>query len=157
MTSQSDFTTLSRVEARGVTRIFSSSPEETIEIGRRIAGRLSAGSVVLLIGPLGSGKTTLAKGIALGLGVREPIVSPTYTIVSEYAGDKPLYHIDLYRIEGAEQTENLGLDDILWAGGVSLVEWGEKLAIDFPRPPVRIALAMSGEGARTITVEGLAL
>ncbi len=97
---------------------------------------------MLLIGPLGAGKTTLAKGIARGLGIEEEIVSPTYTIVCEYPGAKPLHHIDLYRVEGREQVESLGLDDILCADGVSLVEWGEKLPADFPGTPVRIDISM---------------
>lgn len=140
-----------------MTCLKSSSAEQTIEIGRRIGGLLPAGSVVLLTGLLGSGKTTLAKGIADGLGIREEISSPTYTIVCEYPAEKPLHHIDLYRIEGEEQIENLGLDDILWGRGVSVIEWGEKLTGSFPEPPVRITLTVDGDSERTINVEGLAL
>lgn len=143
------------MEPRNLTRLESAGPEETVAIGERIGRRLSPGSVVLLIGPLGSGKTTLAKGIARGVGVTEEIISPTYTIVSEYRGALPLHHVDLYRIEGRDQAESLALDDFLWADGVSLIEWGEKLDIDFPRPPVRITITMGDEAERTIEVEGI--
>jgi tRNA threonylcarbamoyladenosine biosynthesis protein TsaE len=133
----------------------SGSPQETLSIGESIGRRLPGGAVVLLIGPLGAGKTTLAKGIARGLGIEEEIISPTYTIVCEYPGAKPLHHIDLYRVEGCEQVESLGLDDILWADGVSLVEWGEKLPQDFIRKPVRVGISMGGGDERIITVQGL--
>lgn len=121
----------------------------------RIGRKAPAGSVILLIGPLGAGKTVLSKGIARGMGITEEIVSPTYTIVSEYPSDKTLYHIDLYRVEGREQVENLGLDDFLGARGVSVVEWGEKLDTDLPAPPVRVRIQIDSETERTITVEGL--
>ncbi len=86
------------------------------------------GAVVLLVGPLGAGKTVLARGIARGLGIEDQLVSPTYTIISEYrAGATILHHVDLYRIEGREQMENLGLEDIMAGDGYVLVEWGEKI------------------------------
>ncbi len=134
----------------------SPDPSQTARIGERIGRVLSAGDVVLLVGPLGSGKTTLTKGIARGLGITEEIVSPTYTIIAEYRGEKTLYHIDLYRIEGREQMENLGLDDILCGDGISVVEWGEKLDMSLPAPPVRITFTMSPPGEREICIDGLA-
>ena len=82
---------------------------------------------MLLRGPLGAGKTVLAKGIARGLGVEDEIISPTYTIVADYPGRIPLAHVDLYRVEGAAQIAGLGLDDLLAGPGVTVVEWGEKL------------------------------
>ena len=108
----------------------STRPEETLAFGEQIGARLCVGApegaVVLLIGPLGAGKTVLAKGIALGLGITEQVVSPTYTIVSEYTtGRRPLHHVDLYRIEGSEQLENLGLEDIMAGNGIVLIEWGK--------------------------------
>ncbi len=112
-------------------RITTRDAEETLRFGQRMGERLADlpdGAVLILIGPLGAGKTVLAKGIALGLGVQEPVVSPTYTIVSQYpARNRLLHHVDLYRIEGRDQLENLGLDDILAGNGVVVVEWGEKL------------------------------
>jgi tRNA threonylcarbamoyladenosine biosynthesis protein TsaE len=139
------------------TRLTSHGPEETRRIGERIAGRLSPGSVVLLIGPLGSGKTVLAKGIARGMGIADEVVSPSYTIICEYPGEKPLTHIDLYRIEGKEEIENLGLDDILWGQGIVIVEWGEKLSLPLRRPPVRITFTMESGSSRSITVEGIGI
>jgi tRNA threonylcarbamoyladenosine biosynthesis protein TsaE len=147
---------LDAVDSPGVIRLSSSSPEETVEIGEGIGRRLAPGAIVLLVGTLGSGKTTLAKGIARGLGVAEEIISPTYTIVSEYPGEKRLYHVDLYRIEGKDQAESLALDDFLWSDGVSVIEWGEKLDVEFPRPPVRITITVGTPLERTFDVEGLA-
>jgi tRNA threonylcarbamoyladenosine biosynthesis protein TsaE len=129
------------------------SSGETVAAGATIAGRLGPGSVVLLVGPLGAGKTTLAKGIARGIGVTEEVISPTYTIVSEYQGRVPLYHVDLYRVEGREQIENLGLDDFLWGEGVSLVEWGEKIEAEILRPHLRVSLRFADDGGRDIEVE----
>lgn len=129
------------------------SSEETVAAGEALAERLGPGSVVLLIGPLGAGKTTLAKGIARGLGVSEEIISPTYTIVSEYRGRLPLHHVDLYRIEGREQIENLGLDDFLWGEGVSLVEWGEKIEGEIDQPYLRVTMRIASGGGRDIAVE----
>jgi tRNA threonylcarbamoyladenosine biosynthesis protein TsaE len=143
------------MSVEGVLTLPSGSPQETLSIGESIGKRLPAGAVVLLVGPLGAGKTTLAKGIARGLGIEEEIISPTYTMVCEYPGSRPLHHIDLYRVEGREQVESLGLDDILWADGVSLVEWGEKLPQEFILDPVRIGISMGQGAERVITVEGL--
>jgi tRNA threonylcarbamoyladenosine biosynthesis protein TsaE len=136
----------------------STGPEETLAFGEQIGARLSAGApegaVVLLIGPLGAGKTVLAKGIARGLGITEHVVSPTYTIVSEYTtGRRPLHHVDLYRIEGPEQLENLGLEDIMRGDGIVLIEWGEKLPA--VRGAARIHITLAADGGRDIMAEGL--
>jgi tRNA threonylcarbamoyladenosine biosynthesis protein TsaE len=142
-------------------------------LGERIGVRLSSaaptGAVVLLIGPLGAGKTVLAKGIARGLGITEHIISPTYTIVCEYAaGDRLLHHVDLYRIEGRDQLENLGLDDIMRGNGIVLIEWGEKLEADSRARgagfsasggagpgAARVSITLADDGGRDILVEGL--
>ncbi|MCX7038950.1 MAG: tRNA (adenosine(37)-N6)-threonylcarbamoyltransferase complex ATPase subunit type 1 TsaE [Spirochaetes bacterium] len=141
------------IEASTPAILHCASSEETAAAGERLAARLGPGSVVLLIGPLGAGKTTLAKGIGLGLGVSEQIISPTYTIVSEYRGRLPLHHVDLYRVEGREQIENLGLDDFLWGEGVSLVEWGEKIEGQIDLPHLRVTLRIAAGGGRDIAVE----
>ena len=129
----------------------STSPEETTAIGERIGAGLSTGAVVLLVGPLGAGKTVIAKGIARALGITEPVVSPTYTIVSEYSGNTVrLFHVDLFRIEGREQQENLGLDDIFRGDGIVLVEWGEKLEPGLARGGLRITVDIAPDGGRDI-------
>ena len=141
-------------------RRHSTTPEETVSIGRGIGARLAVGlpdgAVVLLIGALGAGKTVMAKGIALGLGISEQIVSPTYTIVSEYVtGTRPLHHIDLYRIERRDQLENLGLEDILRGNGIVVVEWGEKLALSDGGHRIRVSIDLAADGGRAISIEGL--
>jgi tRNA threonylcarbamoyladenosine biosynthesis protein TsaE len=102
-----------------------SSEEQTIELGQKIALELTRPCLVLLIGNLGAGKTTLAKGIVSGLGVTtiDEVSSPTYTVIHEY-GDN-VYHIDLYRLETPAQVTQLGLDEMFDRGAVMLVEWGE--------------------------------
>jgi tRNA threonylcarbamoyladenosine biosynthesis protein TsaE len=135
----------------------SASPEATRAIGERIGAALAPGTVVLLRGPLGAGKTVLAKGIARGLGVEDEIISPTYTIVADYPGRIPLAHVDLYRVEGAMQIAGLGLDDLLAGPGVTVVEWGEKLEPTLQsREAVRVTISLEVNGGRRIVVEGLA-
>ncbi len=141
------------------------NPEQTLEAGRELGNRLASesprGAVVLLVGPLGAGKTVMAKGIALGLGIEEPVSSPTYTIISEYqAGEVLLHHVDLYRVDGREQLENLGLEDLLAGTGYVLVEWGEKIEswLSAPRGSshLRVTLALAPDGGRDIVVEEVA-
>jgi tRNA threonylcarbamoyladenosine biosynthesis protein TsaE len=132
------------------------SPEETVALGERLAADLPPGSVVLLVGPLGAGKTVLAQGMARGIGVAERVISPTYTIVSEYQGGRSLLsHVDLYRIEGRDQMENLGLEDILRGEGITLVEWGEKLEGGAALARLRVTLSIAPGGGRDILVEDL--
>ncbi len=128
-----------------------SSDEQTIELGRRIAKMLPSKACVLLIGNLGAGKTTLAKGIIHGLGVAEPeeVASPTFTLIHEY-GEGRVYHIDLYRLEKAEQIATLGLDDIFDKDAVVLIEWGERFPELMPRPRIEIRLTTEGEDLRRI-------
>jgi tRNA threonylcarbamoyladenosine biosynthesis protein TsaE len=125
----------------------------TAAAGRDLAQHLSAGSVVLLFGDLGAGKTAFVRGLAEGLGVGPgDVSSPTFTIVQEYRGGRlPLFHADLYRLNDPREVEELGLDEIA-AGGVLAVEWADKL----PQPPpdaVRVTIAHAGETERTVTVE----
>src|SRR5690625_7496312 len=102
-------------------KIHSSSEEETIRIGERLAILLRPGSVVTLSGQLGAGKTTLVKGIAAGLGVKQMVTSPTFTIIKEYEGELPLYHMDAYRLEHSE--EDIGFSEYFSDDGISVVEW----------------------------------
>ena len=107
------------------------SERETAAIGRELAGSLTAGDVVLLVGDLGAGKTALVRGLAEGLGVDpNEVSSPTFTLVQEYRGGRlPLYHVDLYRLKAIE-VEDLGLDELTLEGGVTAIEWPDRL----PRP-----------------------
>ena len=127
------------------------SEEETIELGRKIAGDLPKRCVVLLIGNLGAGKTTLAKGIISGLGAGSPeeVASPTFTLIHEYAG---VYHIDLYRLDTAAQVATLGLDEIFDRDAVVLIEWGEKFRELMPADRIEITLSADGEQNRKIVI-----
>jgi tRNA threonylcarbamoyladenosine biosynthesis protein TsaE len=127
------------------------SDEETVELGRTIARRLPEKACVLLIGNLGAGKTTLAKGIIHELGFAEPdeVASPTFTLIHEY-GEGRVYHIDLYRLDKAQQIATLGLDDIFDREAVVLVEWGERFPELMPRPRIEIRLTAIGEFERQI-------
>jgi len=130
------------------------SAEETIALGKRLAGVLPARGVVLLIGNLGAGKTTLAKGIAVGLGVAKPdeVTSPTFTLIHEYGDPVRLYHIDLYRIEEAPELATLELDDLMDRDALVLIEWGERFAERMPRPRTEIRVTRTGEDERSIEV-----
>ena len=109
--------------------ITSHSPEETLAVGRRLAATLRAGDVLALAGDLGAGKTQLVTGIAAGLGVPQDVTSPTFTLIHEYAGGKfPLYHIDFYRLDSAQEALNIGLDEYLAGDGVVVIEWADKFA-----------------------------
>ena len=127
------------------------SEEETIDLGRKIARDLPKRAVVLLIGNLGAGKTTLAKGIIDGLGVGKPdeVASPTFTLIHEYAG---AYHIDLYRLDTAAQVATLGLEEILDRDAVVLIEWGEKFRELMPAERIEITLSAAGEQNRKIAI-----
>jgi tRNA threonylcarbamoyladenosine biosynthesis protein TsaE len=127
------------------------SEDETIALGREIARRLPRKSVVLLIGNLGAGKTTLAKGIVEGLGAApaDEVSSPTFTLVHEYGGGS-VYHIDLYRLDTRSQVESLGLDEILNRDAVVLVEWGERFPELWPAERIEIRLE-AREGAHVCT------
>jgi tRNA threonylcarbamoyladenosine biosynthesis protein TsaE len=134
------------------------SEAETIELGRSIASRLPRRAVVLLIGNLGAGKTTLAKGIASGLGAANPedVSSPTFTLIHEYGGGR-VYHIDLYRLDRAAEVATLGLDDIFDREAVVLIEWGERFLNLLPPDCIQIRLDTQEHEARQITISGTVL
>lgn len=122
------------------------SEEETVELGRKIARDLPKRAVVLLIGNLGAGKTTLAKGIISGLGAAEPeeVASPTFTLIHEYGR---VLHIDLYRLDTAAQVATLGLDEIFDRDAIVLIEWGEKFRELMPRDRIEITLSSERSNA----------
>lgn len=127
----------------------STSPEETIIAGERIAGLLHPGSVVALRGGLGAGKTYLTKGIARGLGIQEEITSPTYTIISEYHGKWPFYHIDVYRLRGDDDFNALGGEEFLYSPGISVIEWSELIPNSTPKEAIIIEITLL-EGERRL-------
>lgn len=129
------------------------SEEETIELGHKIAGELPKKAVVLLIGNLGAGKTTLAKGILSGLGAAEPeeVTSPTFTLIHEYGAGRA-YHVDLYRLDTPQQVTTLGLEEILDRDAVVLIEWGERFPDLFPPQRIEIHLRTVSESKRQISI-----
>jgi len=133
------------------------SAEETIEFGRALAGLLEAPRLIVLEGELGSGKTTLAKGIVSGLGAatESEVTSPSFTLVHEYGKLGDVTHIDLYRVESPQELATIGLGDVLERKAIVLVECGEKLGDYVTGPKLRIRLEYSGENERRITVENL--
>jgi tRNA threonylcarbamoyladenosine biosynthesis protein TsaE len=132
------------------------SAEETTELGQRLAAELKPGSVVLLRGDLGAGKTTMVKGIAEGFHAAdaEAVTSPTFTLIHEYRGPEvTLYHIDLYRIDTQRELDTLALDDLMTPQSILLIEWGEKFARFAKERDVEIAIEHRGEDDRIITVK----
>ncbi|MDR1798065.1 MAG: tRNA (adenosine(37)-N6)-threonylcarbamoyltransferase complex ATPase subunit type 1 TsaE [Clostridiales Family XIII bacterium] len=122
------------------------------EYGERLGSGLPAGAVVALYGDLGAGKTTLAQAIACGLGVKEPVTSPTFTLIHEYGGGRlPLYHFDVYRLSDASEMDELGYEEYFYGDGVCVVEWADRVEGLLPDGAVRIALAYTDdEGAREV-------
>ena len=130
------------------------SPEETEALGQRLAEQLKPGDVVAYFGDLGAGKTAFTRGLARGLDVREPVTSPTYTIVNEYlSGSMPLFHFDMYRLGSAEELFDIGWEDYLSRGGVCAVEWSENVA-DAVEDAVRVSIRRTGDRDREIIIEG---
>ena len=139
--------------------LVSNSPQETYDLGRLIAKNLKDGDVAALSGTLGSGKTSLVKGIANGLGIEENITSPTYTIINEYrkndSNSPPLYHIDVYRLSGDKDFEDIGGVEILNSEGISLVEWSERIPKSLPNNAISISIEITGHSSRLIKINGL--
>ncbi|MCQ2610650.1 MAG: tRNA (adenosine(37)-N6)-threonylcarbamoyltransferase complex ATPase subunit type 1 TsaE [Treponema sp.] len=134
--------------------LHSDSPEQTIDLGKKIGSLLCKGDVLAMQGTLAAGKTTITKGIALSLGIDETITSPTFCLISEYEGKMPLYHFDVYRLEGTEDFINLGCDDMIYGEGVCIIEWSEKIMEELPKNTIIIKLEpdQNDSGKRTITV-----
>lgn len=130
------------------------SEEETIAAGERLAHQLPARATVLLIGNLGSGKTTLAKGIAKGLGAANPedVSSPTFTLIHEYGSERKVYHVDLYRLQHAREVSSLGLEELLDGDCIVLVEWGERFPDLWPPGRIEIYLQSLDDYTREIRV-----
>ena len=132
----------------------SHNAEDTVALGKKIARHLKVGSVVSLEGVLGSGKTTMVKGIADGLNIEEHVTSPSFTIMTSYQGDIKLYHIDLYRIHSTDEILDLGIEEVFSGDGISVIEWGDRAAELLPKDCVRIRFELLGCQQRKISIEG---
>jgi len=132
------------------------SPEETRALGREIGRKAAPGDVYALTGDLGVGKTVFTKGLAEGLGIEEPVTSPTFTIVQSYeSGRLPFHHFDVYRIEDVDEMDEIGYEDCFYGDGVTLVEWAEVIADLLPENTIRITIEKmpdKGFDYRRITV-----
>lgn len=135
------------------------SPEETFELGRQIGASAYAGSVYTLIGDLGVGKTVFTKGVAAGLGITEPVCSPTFTIVQVYEeGRIPFYHFDVYRIGDVEEMDEIGYEDYIYGDGISLIEWANLIADILPPRYHQVTIEKNlekGFDYRRITIEDI--
>ena len=135
------------------------SPEETFALGEKIGRTALPGQIYTLTGDLGVGKTVLTQGVAAGLGIREAVSSPTFTIVQVYEEVRlPFYHFDVYRIGDIEEMEEIGYDDYFFGNGVCLIEWAELIADILPEEHISIKIEKDlsqGFDYRRITVEGL--
>lgn len=130
------------------------SPEETEKIGEALAKSLQPGTILAYRGDLGAGKTAFTRGLARGLGCKETVTSPTYTIVNEYLGGRlPLFHFDMYRLASSDDLWDIGWEDYLEREGVCAVEWSENVA-DAMENAVTVAIEKLGETTRRITIEG---
>ena len=129
------------------------SPEETIALGVKIGQKLKKGDVIAMQGTLAAGKTTITKGIAQALGITDTITSPTFCLISEYYGKMPLYHMDVYRLEGGEDFVNLGTDDMIYGDGVSIIEWSEKIMEELPKRTIILRITPNEDGSRLIEIE----
>ena len=140
-------------------RFITNTPEETEALGARLARALEPGAVVAFTGDLGAGKTAFVRGLARGLGIRDRVTSPTFTVVNEYEGGRlPLFHFDLYRLGCADELFDIGWEDYLARGGVCAVEWSERMEELLEPGTVRVDLRRGeDEDRRVITVEGVSL
>ncbi|MFH1639091.1 MAG: tRNA (adenosine(37)-N6)-threonylcarbamoyltransferase complex ATPase subunit type 1 TsaE [Chloroflexota bacterium] len=129
----------------------SRSPEETRRLGARIGELALPGDIILLVGTLGAGKTCLTQGIARGLGITDQVMSPSFVLVRELHGRLPLYHIDLYRLEGMEEISDLGLDDYIYGCGLTVIEWAEKGLSLLPEEHLLIDLKYLSDNGRCLS------
>jgi tRNA threonylcarbamoyladenosine biosynthesis protein TsaE len=135
--------------------VATNSPDQTIELGRKIGSQLKGGEVIAVCGPLGSGKTHLIKGIAAGAGADDSkhVNSPTFVIVNEYKGRLDIYHIDAYRLDSVADFEMLGFDDFCYPQSVVLIEWADKVeSVLEPLDYIRIELEHAGSSKRLIHI-----
>ena len=129
-------------------------PEQTEALGQALGQKLRGGEVIAFQGDLGAGKTAFTRGVALGLGAKEQVTSPTYTIVNEYlSGKYPLFHFDMYRLASSDDLFDIGWEDYLDRGGICAVEWSENVAYAMENAII-VTIEKLGDDARRITIEG---
>lgn len=133
--------------------VLTSSTEETMRFAEKIGKAVQPGTVIVLEGDLGAGKTTFTKGLALGLGITRVVNSPTFTIIKEYHGRIPLYHMDVYRLENSE--EDLGFDEYFEGDGVTVVEWASKIQDQLPPHYIELTITRMGEDKRKINIRAI--
>ncbi|OCA88706.1 tRNA (N6-adenosine(37)-N6)-threonylcarbamoyltransferase complex ATPase TsaE [Bacillus sp. FJAT-27225] len=126
----------------------SSGSEDTLRLSERLAGFLKPGDVLTLEGDLGAGKTTFTKGLAVGLGIKRMVNSPTFTIIKEYYGRMPLYHMDVYRV--SDQYEDLGFDEYFNGEGVTVVEWAHLIGEQLPAERLDIRITLEPDNRRKL-------
>src|SRR5215213_8401513 len=136
----------------GTLRLWSADETTTRAVGAALAVLLDPGDVVGLAGDLGAGKTRLVQGAADALGVRGPVLSPTFMLVREYDGDPPMHHVDAYRLSGPLELEDLGLEDVLSADAVVFVEWADRVAAALPESWLELILSLGNDDDREIEV-----
>lgn len=134
-------------------RYLSRSEAETLAIATEFAATLRPGDVVALIGDLGAGKTVFTRGVAAALGITGEVTSPTFTLIQEYRGLIPLYHMDLYRLNSEREILDIGVEDYFYGDGICLVEWAEKLGEMFPVDAIRVVIRHVDNRSREITIE----
>ena len=138
-----------------MTYTFECRTEEDMEnLGRKVVSACNPNAVISLRGSLGAGKTVFARGAARELGIQEAIVSPTFTLIQEYEGRMHLYHMDLYRITSVEDFQMTGGEDMLYSGGICLIEWSEVIDEILPKDTVFVQIRINEDKSRTVTVEG---
>lgn len=132
----------------------SKSVKETISLGKKLASKLKKGSVVALVGDLGSGKTVFTKGIAEGLGVKNAryVNSPTFVIIKEYKGQLPLYHFDLYRLDYRTSLDEMNCEEYFYGDGVTVIEWADKMRKLLPKKYIEVRFSIAGEYSRKIEI-----
>ncbi len=126
--------------------LVTSSPEGTRALGSALAEILGPGDVLSLTGDLGAGKTTFVQGVAAGLDVTEPVLSPTFTLVREYEGRQRVFHMDVYRLDRIQDVLDLGFEEMLDEGAVVFVEWGDAIEALLPQSHLQVELTLSGDG-----------
>jgi tRNA threonylcarbamoyladenosine biosynthesis protein TsaE len=135
-------------------KVVSRSAQETQALGERLGARLGGGDVVACIGPLGAGKTCFLQGLTRGLGVTADVTSPTFVLVNQYRGRLPVYHVDAYRTGSLAELVDLGLEEMLHGGGVTIVEWADKLLPLLPSRTIMVTIAGLGDEPRQIELGG---